>query len=78
MHGAGPLFPAQTLHAFCDGTGRHQHHFAALCAQYCDLFGPITESAHIQAGALIGNEAAADFDDDASGLGQNGFHACGS
>ena len=73
MHGAGTLFPAQALHAFGNGTGGHQHHFAALRAQGGDLLCPICQGIYIQAGALIGDKAAADFDDDAFGTGSEQF-----
>ncbi len=69
VHRAGALFPAQALHAFGDGAGRHQHHFASTCAQGSDLLRPIAESTVIQSRALIGDQAAADFDDDAFGFG---------
>ena len=68
MHGIGTLFPAQTLHAFGDGAGGDEHHFATARAQGGDLLRPVGDGLNVQAGATVGNEAAADFDDDAFGL----------
>jgi hypothetical protein len=74
VQGAGALFPAQALHAFGDRAAGNQHHFALHAAQGGDLRGPGGDGVLVEAGAAIGDEAAAYLDDEAARVGEQGFH----
>ena len=47
---------------------RHQHHFPLAAFELGDLLGPSRQRCVVQPLALIGDQAAADFDDERGAL----------
>ncbi len=75
--GDWPFRPTQTLHTLGDGAAGDQHDFLALLDQRGDLARPARQAGQIEAAAVIGDQAAADLDDDARGEGDDGLsHSC--
>jgi hypothetical protein len=69
MHRARPLLPAQALHALGDRAARYEHHFAPEPPQLGDLPRPARERLVVETPAAVGDEPAADLDDQAFGFG---------
>ena len=78
MDGAGALLPAQPLHAFSHRTAGHQHDFLAHTDQLRDLRRPVGQRGMIEAAAIVGDQRAAHFDDQAAGIFQYRIHRVGS
>ena len=74
VYRAGALFPAQALHALGYRAAGDQHHFPSHFLEAGNLFGPVGDGGMIQPGAAVGDQAAADFDDQAFGIREYGFH----
>ncbi len=66
--------PAEALHAFRDGTARHQDDVLLAALEFGDLLRPARERGMVESLARVGDEAAADLDDQASGFCGDGFH----
>jgi len=62
VHRARPLLPAQALHAFGDGSARHEHHLPSEPPQLGDLPRPARERLVVEALAAVGDKPAADLD----------------
>ena len=70
VDGSGTLGPAQSLHAFSDGTTGDQHHLAPESRQLCNLLRPRVDGGLIQAAPVIGDQAGAHLDDNRARTGQ--------
>src|SRR2546422_3178665 len=68
MHGVRAPRPTQALHAFGDGTARNQDELLAGLAKLRDLPCPARDGGRVQPCAPVGDEGAADFDDETPGL----------
>ena len=66
MNAGGPPLEAESLHAFGNRTGAHQHDFLAERAQLCDLRRPFCDRRMIEAAPVVGDQRRADLDDQAS------------
>ncbi len=67
VHGVRADGPAQTLHAGGNGAGRHQQDLAPFGMQGSDLSSAIRDEIVRQTGPVIGDQCAADLDDNALG-----------
>ena len=67
VHRDGPLGPAESLDPFGDRARRDQHDFLLQRAQCGELRGPARDRVAIEAATIVGDERAADLDDDAPG-----------
>ena len=67
-HARGARGPAEALHAFHNGAGTHEHNFAPHGAQLSNLMRPALDRLDVDASSLVGDERAADLDDDAAGI----------
>ena len=61
--------PAQAFHAFGDGPAADHDDLAPLARQLGHLPTPLTDRSLIETSALIGDQARADFDDNAACVG---------
>ena len=79
MQRVRPALPAETLDAFGNRSARHEHHVTPLQAQLRDLLRPTGERVAIEPLAVVRDEAAADLDDQSSGvLEDRTRHRCGA
>src|SRR5262249_12529753 len=68
VHGAWPSGPAQPLHALGDRSARYEHDLPASLPEARDLARPARDRRRVQARAAVGDERAADLDDEAPGF----------
>ena len=64
----GARGPAEALHAFHNGAGTHEHNLAPHGTQLGNLMRPALDRLDVDASSLVGDERAADLDDDAAGI----------
>src|SRR5258708_16091880 len=64
VHGVGAPCPAQALHALGDCTARDQDQLLAGLAKLGDLSRPARDGGRVEARTPVGDEGAADFDDE--------------
>ena len=63
----GPFGPAKALHAFGNGAAGDHDRLAPVLDKQRKLAAPLANGRLVQASSLIGNQARANLDDDASG-----------
>ena len=68
----GARGPAQALHAFGNGAAGHHDDFGSRAHQLRHLPAPFANRRLVQAPAFVGDQARADFDNNALGVAQHG------
>src|SRR6266853_2175997 len=73
VHGVRAPRPAQALHAFGDRTARNQDELLAALAKLRDLCCPARDGRRVEPSAPVGDEGAADLDDETACLSHAAF-----
>src|SRR2546422_4422899 len=73
MHGVWAPRPTQALHTFGDGTARNQDELLAGLPKLRDLRCPARDGGRVQPCTPVGDEGAADFDDETPCLSHAAF-----
>jgi len=74
VHRFRTLAPAQALAAFGNGATGNQHHLFAATTQFGDFRRPAGKRGVVEALAVVGYQAGADFDHDARGCVNHRLH----